>query len=131
MLSKILTIAGSIPMIGFGVWHFFVPKAWRWYSYIKPEATELVAAVRAVNVFFSLSLVLIGAANIIFAFHGQRFALIVMLALSCILWAARIVMQLVYPQGSITPALQYGMLAAFVVIFACFAASLAVTALQP
>ena len=38
MLSKILTLAGSIPMIGFGIWHFFVPKIWSWYSYIKPEA---------------------------------------------------------------------------------------------
>ena len=128
MLLKIFTLAGSIPMIGFGIWHFFVPKAWRWYSYIKPEATELVAAVRAVNVFFSLSLVLIGAANIIFAFSGQRFALIVMLALSCILWAARIVMQLVYPQGSINPVLQYGMLAAFIIIFGFFAASLVLIA---
>ena len=55
-------------MIGFGIWHFFVPRIWNWYSYIKPEATELFAAVRAVNFFFSLSLVLIGAANIISLF---------------------------------------------------------------
>ncbi len=127
MLFKILALAGSIPMIGFGIWHFFVPRIWSWYSYIKPEATELVASVRAVNFFFSFSLVLIGAANIIFAFSGQRSALIVMLALSCLLWAARIVLQLVYPQGSMNPALQYGMLAAFIIIFACFAASLVTT----
>ncbi len=128
MLSKIFTLAGSVPMIGFGIWHFFVPRIWSWYSYIKPEATELVAAVRAVNFFFSLSLVLIGAANIIFAFSGQRFALTVMLAISCILWAARIVMQLIFPQGSTNPALQYGMLAAFIIIFSFFAASLVLTA---
>jgi hypothetical protein len=32
-------------------------------------------------------------------------------------------MQLVYPQGSMNPALQYGMLVAFVLVLACYAAS--------
>jgi hypothetical protein len=42
-----------------------------------------------------------------------------------VLWAARVVMQLLYPQGSMNPALQYGMLAAFVVILGCYSASFA------
>ncbi len=60
LLVKILVMIGSSASIGFGVWHFFVPKAWKWYSYIDANATELAAAVRAINAFFSLSLVLFG-----------------------------------------------------------------------
>jgi hypothetical protein len=33
-------------------------------------------------------------------------------------------MQLVYPQGSMNPLLQYGMLGSFVLVLACYAASL-------
>lgn len=127
MLSKILVSVGSISTFGFGIWHFFVPKIWSWYSYIKPEAKELIAAVWAINVFFSLCLVLIAVADMIFVFSENRLGLIVMLAISSILWGVRIIMQLVYPQGSINPALQYGMLGSFIVIFICFALSLVLT----
>jgi hypothetical protein len=58
ILVKILVVVGSSASIGFGIWHFFVPYAWKWYSYIDPKATELIVVVRAINVFFSLSLVL-------------------------------------------------------------------------
>ena len=70
-LVKILVMIGSSASIGFGIWHFFVPKAWKWYSYIESNATELVAAVRAINVFFSLSLVLFGLINILLV-YGDR-----------------------------------------------------------
>jgi hypothetical protein len=36
----------------------------------------------------------------------------------------RVVFQLVYPQGSASPVLQYGMLVAFTVVFLCYAISL-------
>ena len=62
---KIFTTFGSIISIGFGIWHFFVPGIWNWYSYIDKIATELVIAVRAINIFFSLLLVLLGTANIL------------------------------------------------------------------
>ncbi len=45
LLVKILVMIGSSASIGFGIWHFFVPKAWNWYSYIDINATELVATV--------------------------------------------------------------------------------------
>lgn len=121
---KLLTLIGSFCTMGFGVWHFFVPKAWNWYSYIVPEATELVAAVRAINVFFSLSLVLFGVADLLVVFGAKnRYASIVLLSVSTVLWAVRCAMQLVYPQGSINPALQYGLLTAFILIFVCFASA--------
>lgn len=112
--------------IGFGVWHFFVPRAWNWYSYFDPKAIELIFAVRAINVFFSLSLVLFGALNMLFI-HGHkanRYSIIVMLAATCVLWLTRLVLQLVYPQGSINPVLQYGMLSAFAIVTLCYLISL-------
>jgi hypothetical protein len=125
-IVKILVTVGSTASISFGIWHFFVPKAWNWYSYIDARATELIVAVRAINVFFSLSLVLFGILNILFVLGGKanRYSIIVMLAATCILWLTRLVFQLVYPQGSINPVLQYGMLSAFIVINLCYIVSL-------
>ncbi len=92
---------------------------------MSPDAGELAVAVQATNVFFSLCLVLIGLANVLVVFFSRsRLSMTVMLALSSILWAVRCMMQIIYPQGSISPWLQYGMLSAFILIFACFFISL-------
>lgn len=125
-LVKILVTIGSIISIGFGIWHFFVPYIWNWYSYIVPEATELVIAVRAINIFFSLLLVLLGIANMLFVFRKlqDRFSAMVILSISTILWTTRIVLQLVYPQGSQNSIIQYSMLLIFLFVLACFAVSL-------
>ena len=90
---KILVLSGSFASIGFGIWHFFVPEIWKWYSYIDVNATELVAAVRAINVFFSLALVLFGVVNILFIYgdKSNRYSIIVMLSATSILWITRVV----------------------------------------
>ena len=118
---------GSSASIGFGVWHIFVPRLWKWYSYIDPNATELIVAVRAINVFFSLSLVLFGVLNLLFIFNGNanRFSIIALLAATCILWLTRLVVQVIYPQGSLYPGLQFGMLAAFTLVSLSYLVSLA------
>jgi hypothetical protein len=126
-----MTLA-SAASIGFGVWHFFVPKAWSWYSYMDASATELVLAVRALNVLFSLSLVLFGLVSLLLA-HGpsaDRYSILVVLGATSALWATRVALQIVYPQGSMSPALQYGMLLAFVLVLACYAAALVLVLLQ-
>jgi hypothetical protein len=125
-LVKILAGIGSIASIGFGLWHFFVPKAWKWYSYIDPNAKELITAVRAINIFFSLSLVLFGILNIILIYSNKsnRYSIVVVLAATCILWLTRSLTQIVFPQGSLYPGLQYGMLAAFLAITLCYLISL-------
>jgi uncharacterized membrane protein len=109
--------------IGFGVWHLFVPGLWNWYSYVDPSATELVVAIRAINVLFSLSLVLFGLMNLLLAYGPGdiRYAALVVLGATCILWSARVVMQVAYPQGSMSAALQYGMLLTFTLVLACHA----------
>ena len=121
-LVKILVMIGSSVSIGFGVWHFYVPKAWKWYSYIDANATELVAAIRAINAFFSLSLVLFGIVNILLIYgdKSNRYSIMIMLAATCILWLTRVAFQLVYPQGSLNPGLQYGMLSAFMIVSLCY-----------
>jgi len=127
VLAIILSTIGSLASIGFGVWHFFVPRAWKWYAYIDPKATELVAAVRAINIFFSLSLVLFGGVLLVFVWGGfsDPVSIVVILAANSILWLIRVVLQIVYPQGSINPVLQYGMLSAFVIVALCFLVALA------
>lgn len=125
-LVKILVTIGSTVSIGFGIWHFFVPNAWNWYAYIERNATELVAAVRAINAFFSLSLVLFGMVNILLIYGGRsnRYSISVVLAATSILWLTRVAFQLIYPQGSQYPGLQYGMLAAFILVLLCYLISL-------
>lgn len=122
----ILATLGSVASIGFGVWHFFVPRLWHWYSYIAPQATELIIAVRAINIFFSLTLTLLGIANLLFVYKTSpdRFTLMVMFSVSTILWGTRSVLQIAYPQGSQSPFLQYSMLSIFMAVFCCFALSL-------
>jgi hypothetical protein len=132
LLMKILVTFGSSASIGFGIWHFFVPKAWKWYSYIDANATELVVAVRAINVFFSLSLVLFGIVNMLLVYgdKSNRYSIIVVLAATCILWLTRLSFQIIYPQGSLYPGLQYGMLSAFIIINLCYMISLFIMVLQ-
>jgi hypothetical protein len=122
LAARILVILGSSASIGFGIWHFFVPEAWKWYSYIDANATELVAAVRAINAFFSLSLVLFGVVNILLIYgdRSNRYSITVVLAATCILWLTRVAFQVIYPQGSLYPGLQYGMLSAFVIVSLCY-----------
>jgi hypothetical protein len=123
---KTLTTLGSIISIGFGIWHFFIPGIWNWYSYIDNTATELVIAVRAINIFFSLLLVLLGTANIIIVFRKQldRFSTIVILSISTILWTARVILQIIYPQGSQNSLIQFSMLFIFAFVWCCYAISL-------
>ncbi len=126
LLVRILVMIGSSDYISFGIWHFFVPEAWKWYSYIDSNATELVAAVRAINEFFSLSLVLFGIVNILLIYgdKSNRYSIIVLLTATCILWLTRVSFQVIYPQGSLYPGLQYGMLSAFVIVTLCYLISL-------
>jgi hypothetical protein len=132
LLTRILTTIASLITIGFGIWHFFVPKIWNWYSYIDSEATELVIAVRAINVFFSLSLVLFGITNILFlnTNKSNKFSIIVVLSTTSMLWIIRTVFQFIFPQGSKNPIIQYSMLFTFLLVTFCFVISLCIIIFQ-
>jgi hypothetical protein len=92
----------------------------------------LVVAVRAINVFFSLSLVLFGLMNLMLVYgqSANRYSVLVVLGATCALWATRVAMQLVYPQGSTSAVLQYGMLLLFVLVLGCYAVSLVLVLLD-
>lgn len=122
----ILTVIGSVVSIGFGIWHFFVPNIWNWYSYIVPEATELIIAIRAINFFFSLLLVLLGVANVlcIMKLPNGKFQTCIVISMSAMLWTTRVIMQVLYPQGSQNKIIQYSMLLIFIIVLTCFLISL-------
>ncbi|HAE21377.1 MAG TPA: hypothetical protein DCG47_03505 [Spirochaetaceae bacterium] len=126
LATKILVAIGGLASVGFGVWHFTVPKTWNWNSYIDPAATELIVAVNAINVFFSLSLVLFGLMNALLVIGGRsnRYSMAVVLAATCLLWLARVALQIARPQGSMNPVLQYAMTAAFIAVLLCYSISL-------
>ena len=132
MIIRILTTAGSILTIGFGIWHFFVPKIWHWHTYIDSKATELMIAIQAINIFFSLSLVLIGLMDIIIIWSSKsnKFTILIVLSVSIILWVTRSILQIVYPQGSINPFLQYSMLFAFLIVTVLYITSFALVSIQ-
>ena len=121
MRKEFITI-GSLISIGFGIWHFFIPGIWNWYSYIDSLATELIIAVRAINMLFSILLVLLGLANIIVVLRVRhdRFTYLVLISISAILWAVRVLLQIIYPQGSQNLLLQYFMLSIFIFVLSCY-----------
>jgi len=125
-IGKILISIASTISIVFGVWHFFVPKIWNWYSYIDKTATELILAVRAINVFFSATLVLFGVMNILMVWleHESKSALLIVIVSSLLLWLIRIIMQIMYPQGAMNPVIQFGMLFVFVLTFILYSIGL-------
>jgi hypothetical protein len=77
-------------------------------------------------------LVLFGILNILFVYGGKsnRYSIVVMLSATCILWVTRLVFQIIYPQGSMSPVLQYGMLSAFIIVSLCYIISLYIMASQ-
>lgn len=87
------------------------------------RATELIIAIKAINIFFSLTLVLFGSINLLLMLgnNSNRYSLIVVLGATCVLWFARVLLQIFRPQGSVTPLLQYSMLASFIAVLFCFA----------
>ena len=91
-----------------------------------------MVAVRAINVFFSLSLVLFGTLNILFIYgnNANRYSIVALLAATCILWLTRTAFQVIYPQGSLVPGLQYGMLAAFAIVSLSYLISLILIVLE-
>lgn len=117
---------GSLFSVGFGIWHFFIPNIWDWYSCILPDATELVLAVKAINFFFSLLLVLLGVVGflLVFKLKNETFPTVTVLSMLVILWASRVIFQVLFPQGSQNPAIQYTMLGIFILVLGCYAISL-------
>jgi hypothetical protein len=120
-LFRLLVIAGGTVSVGFGIWHFFVPATYGWWAAIVDETGELVRAVRAINIFFSLSLAIFGLQSILFTLHewANLFVMRVQLAAMTALWTARVALQIAYPQGALIGIAPI-MLGSFVIVLLCF-----------
>jgi hypothetical protein len=114
-LGDVCQVIGGAVALGFGIWHFAVPGLYGWWSYVPDAPQTLIDAVDATNFFFSFSLALTGATNIVMPFitDAAEPISIYWLWANVGLWTARVVYQLVRPQGNFSPALQWGMTAAF------------------
>ena len=55
---------------------------------------------------------------------NRRYAALVVLGATCILWSARVVMQIANPQGSTSVILEYGLLLSFTLVLVCHAVAL-------
>jgi hypothetical protein len=75
---------------------------------------------------------LLGIANILFVFKKpqDRFSTIVILSISTILWTTRLILQIIYPQGSQNSVIQYSMLFVFILVFVCFLISLFLASME-
>ncbi len=117
-LGDVCQVVGGAVTLGFGLWHFAVPGIYGWQSYVPEAPQTLVDAVAATNFFMSFSLSMIGASNIVMPLLADSATPLgrYWLWANVGLWTTRAVYQLVLPQGTYNPALQWGMAGAFVTI---------------
>ncbi len=115
-LGDACQVAGGAVALGFGLWHFFVPGLYGWQSYVPDAPQSLVDAVAATNFFLSFSLSMVGASNIVMPLLADSETPLgrYWLWANVGLWTTRAVYQVMRPQGSHNPALQWGMTGAFV-----------------
>lgn len=116
-LGDVCQVVGGAVALGFGVWHFAVPGLYSWQSYVPDAPQTLVDAVAATNFFMSFSLSMVGATSIAMPFLADTTTPVgrCWLWANVGLWTTRAVYQLVKPQGTHNPALQWGMFGAFMV----------------
>jgi hypothetical protein len=116
-LGDVCQMVGGAVALGFGVWHFAVPGLYSWQSYVPEAPQTLVDAVAATNFFMSFSLSLVGATSIAMPLLTDTATPVgrYWLWANVGLWTTRAMYQLVKPQGTHNPALQWGMFGAFMV----------------
>ncbi|MHA1446566.1 MAG: hypothetical protein ACTSSN_07740 [Candidatus Heimdallarchaeaceae archaeon] len=100
-MIKIVILVGSIITLGFAIWHFLVPWKYRLFSHMPNISKDLVNTIKATNFFFALSLLLLGSLSLIVTSWLWENTLIVkiVLVMMSILWTARVIYQIIKPQG--------------------------------
>ncbi len=100
-MIKIVILVGSMITLGFAVWHFLVPWKYKWFSYMPNISKDLENSIKATNFFFALSLLLLGSLSLIVTSWLWENTLIIkiVLVMMSILWTARVVYQIIKPQG--------------------------------
>ncbi|MEG0291832.1 MAG: hypothetical protein RR495_04115 [Anaerovoracaceae bacterium] len=116
---KFCYYAGMVLSLLVGLWHFFIPHLYGWYSYIPKEYQVLSITIDYVNICFSmflfgLSALLIWWGKRIFEQNKEAITLYVFMTF---IWVARTVIGIVKPiPDEANPWLSYGQLIGSIVI---------------
>lgn len=98
-ITNIFLITGLIIRGAFGLWHFFIPYQYNWYSYIPSAPREIIVSVDWINFFFSLFLS--GNSVLLFIFRKKILAKeIVSFSFYGFLtfaWLIRVIITMVHP----------------------------------
>jgi hypothetical protein len=116
---KLLYYIGMSTSLLIGLWHFFVPTLYGWYTYIPKEYEVLSVTIDYVNICFSMLLFGLSALLIWWGkriFKGNQEAT-TLYAFMAFVWVARTVVAFVKPiPDGANPWLSYGQLIASIVI---------------
>ena len=117
--SKVFYYIGVLMSMLMGVWHFFVPRMFQWYSYIPREYEVLVVSINWVNLCFSL--LLSGISLILLLWHKKVLACnqeaITIYGFLVIVWIFRVIIAIINPcPPEANVWLSYGQFAASVFI---------------
>lgn len=96
---KKLYITGLILSTIVGIWHFFIPYIYKWYSYIPNAPREITVSVDWINYFFSLlltgiSLLLLYMTKEIFSKNRE---VLIFYTFLVFVWLNRIIITIVHP----------------------------------
>jgi hypothetical protein len=97
--AKACFIAGLAISFGTGIWHFFVPYLYRWYSYIPQAPRSIVVSIDWINFFFSL--ILSGNSFLLLLFRRRIYLKEVVsftfYGFMVFVWLARVILTVVHP----------------------------------
>ena len=98
-LNRILLNIGLSISLLFGLWHFFIPYMFNWYSYIPDAPRSIIVSIDWINFFFSL---LLFGISIILLFLQKQIVQVntnvySFFALLVFTWLSRIVITIIHP----------------------------------
>ena len=98
-IVKLLFFVGTTFSMLVGVWHFFVPWMFQWYSYIPSEYENLIVGIDWTNFFFSLLLSGFSLLLIVFGrkvFSGNK-DILVFYGFLVFVWFCRLAITFIIP----------------------------------
>lgn len=85
-----------------GIWHFFAPYSFKWYSYIPGAPIEIYQSINYIN--FCFSFLLTGISLLLIIVQKQLFAdlkeLQIFYVFFVLVWLSRVIIQIIWPWPS-------------------------------
>lgn len=98
-IKELLLNLGLIISLGFGIFHFFIPSIFKWFSYIPDAPHNLIVSIKWTNYFFSL--LLTGLSLLLLLFQGRILKkdamAIIFYIFIVIVWLCRIFITIIIP----------------------------------